>query len=374
MEQPPLKFKGEGALVNALKLFIEGKKPVIYFTQGHGEPELRDTRGNEGLGFLAEQLEKKNFELKTHKFGAVEAAPVPSDADVVVVAGPQQTLSPAAVKALEDYMNRKGKLVVLTSMILSPAKTAQPLGLEGLFARYSVELVNERTLGFVRTADGLQPVPQVYLSGDKRSGNPLGGEFSDPRRQLIGVEARPVRAAMNSPMGMGRSSAQTLLVRNPATRIITEKDTRLTMTQLLNRLVNNQREFEKRLEESADLSLAVAASDTPAMPHPGMPAPPGSEPIPRLVVIGSSYFGSNVVCNPQVPAVNADFLASSLDWVRGKSVGGGGGESIPTRDVPVLNVPPEVRESPYSFAFFPSLLILGGIVGTGASVWLVRRQ
>lgn len=118
-------FKGEDALMTALSSLEEGKsRPVVYFTQGNGEPDLNDVGGaqeRQGLGALRERLQKGNYEIKGLQFSPVAdvkskslltvvSDKVPDDAGVVVVAGPRTPLPDFAIGApARLYEPRRGR-------------------------------------------------------------------------------------------------------------------------------------------------------------------------------------------------------------------------------------------------------------------------
>jgi hypothetical protein len=367
-ERTPIQFKGEDALMSALSFMIEGKKTVVYVTQGHGELDLRESRGA-GMGMLTERLEKRNFEVKPLKLGA---DPVPADADVVIVAGPKQTLPAPAVKALEDYMNKKGRMFIMADLVLGLGRTPQPTGLEGILGKYGVDLVSERLFGVDVSRRPPRFLPVIVAAGDDKSQNPVAAQFSDPTRAIILAEARPVRTAPN-PMGMGRTSAQTLLVQNPRVNIAMFAEPNLSLSpQQIVEQFEDLRDLQRRLDAASKMTLAVYATEggmTPP-PHPGLPPQPSGDQKPKLVVVGASSLASNELVHPRMGTVNADFVASSLDWLADTKVQGG----LPAKTVAIFTLPPEAKNSVLQLVMLPSLMIMIGIIGTGTGVWLVRRR
>src|SRR6266851_2692311 len=62
-----LTFSGESALISKLTQLSEGKsRAIVYFTQGAGELELKDTSRDpdRGLAMLSERLEKANYQVR----------------------------------------------------------------------------------------------------------------------------------------------------------------------------------------------------------------------------------------------------------------------------------------------------------------------
>ena len=82
---------------------------VIYFLAGHGERDINSS-ANDGLGTSVGLLKNQNYEARTLSLQVT--ATVPSDARELVVAGALTPLSAGEVKAIGDYLNRGGSLVV----------------------------------------------------------------------------------------------------------------------------------------------------------------------------------------------------------------------------------------------------------------------
>src|SRR5207245_1605292 len=145
-------FKGEDALVSSLNFLEQGKtRSVIYFTQGNGELDLKDSctsQEGQGGGALKERLQKSNYEIKALQFSPLSEKKtkddtviwdkVPEDAEVVVIPGATRQLPDYAVKALREYMTptgdkaKKGKLVVLFDTPLDINRKLVHSGLESL--------------------------------------------------------------------------------------------------------------------------------------------------------------------------------------------------------------------------------------------------
>jgi hypothetical protein len=156
-------FKGESALAKALTYLSEGKtKPVIYFTQDHGELSLSEARerpddelagamqkrSRETMAEVSRRLSLSNYEVKPLKFD-IGKPKVPEDADIVVVARPTTPFSPAEVSALRSFQagneKKKGKLFFLLNVVRSGDKMAQS-GLESILAENGVQAGDERII------------------------------------------------------------------------------------------------------------------------------------------------------------------------------------------------------------------------------------
>ncbi len=81
----------------------------VYFTEDNGEPSRFDRSGN-GLSRFAGLLSQFGVSMDT----LVWESGIPADADMVVIAAPQQGLSPDQVARLWLYINDGGRVLMLT--------------------------------------------------------------------------------------------------------------------------------------------------------------------------------------------------------------------------------------------------------------------
>jgi ABC-type uncharacterized transport system involved in gliding motility auxiliary subunit len=99
----------ESRLVSSLLQIESDRKPRIYFTQGHGERSLDPGEKNYGEAFKL--LQDKNFEVLP--LNLAQTLKVPIDAAAVVLAGPSKPFFDAELKAIQDYLDQSGNLMVL---------------------------------------------------------------------------------------------------------------------------------------------------------------------------------------------------------------------------------------------------------------------
>lgn len=382
-------FKGEQALMSALRGFVEGTaKLVVYVTQDSGEMSLKDTqterppRFDRGLAQLKTMLEKQGYEIKEWDLGAVDQQtlqprPIPDDAFAVIVADPGPTIA-GKLKPLEDYMlQRRGKMIILVEPRLDNEGHIQPSGLEKLAMAFGVNIGADMVLSI----GGLQLMrdPTVAIVALAQGADPSLREAI--RNQL---EARDnfmfrVRSVTPSAQPPSQYDVTPLLQTRPVLQLPdgrfasgqwSEPQIKGTPTQMLDNLQKSREEFIKRIG-GAQVNLAVTVREkgeaTPPV-HPGMP--PSSKPgAPRLVVIGDA----TLACNSQLQT-DAEFsynvLSSSLSWLRGKAVVLG-------------NIKPKERASyrPNLNAdelsrlrWVPGTLLLLFVVAAGVTVGILRRR
>jgi ABC-type uncharacterized transport system involved in gliding motility auxiliary subunit len=100
----------ERSLTNAFERLVRGNDHIVAFVTGDGERRA-DGVGNADLGTFVSQLEQSGMRAVPLNFS--QTAAVPDQTDLVVLASPQAALSPAASKALVDYLSNGGNLLWL---------------------------------------------------------------------------------------------------------------------------------------------------------------------------------------------------------------------------------------------------------------------
>lgn len=145
----------EQDLTNAILKTLKEKKPVVYFTEGHGEKSIKDSQNEMSAYSLAQLLEKNSYEVRSLSF--LQKAEVPADADAVVVAGPSQNFQTFEWAAFEQYLQRGGQLI----LALDPEK---PPVMQTLLDSLGVKMNSHYVFNLVNTPYGTgvdQRVPTV---------------------------------------------------------------------------------------------------------------------------------------------------------------------------------------------------------------------
>ena len=117
----------EQDLTNALIKAQSGVERTVYFIQGHGEKHPTRVE-RDGMGSATEALKRDNY--KVEELVLAQMKEVPADATVVVLAGPTSDLLPAELEALQRYLARAGKLMIM----LDPPLNAQGPALPNVIA------------------------------------------------------------------------------------------------------------------------------------------------------------------------------------------------------------------------------------------------
>ncbi|MDA7757583.1 GldG family protein [Opitutales bacterium] len=109
----PTKFRGEETLVRAI-LEVAGKRNVqntAYFTNGHGEKSPFDFDKENGYSELKRMMEDRNIKVSSIDLSLVEK--VPSDASILIIAGPKGTFQDQEVSHIRSFLNNRGGKVIL---------------------------------------------------------------------------------------------------------------------------------------------------------------------------------------------------------------------------------------------------------------------
>lgn len=178
----------EQELTNAIIKVAEQTAKTVYFLTGHGEGDIAQESESTGYKAIADAVIAEGYQTKPLSLlqaaaaapgaeikleqakdekkaaGAGDVLQVPSDAGVVVVAGPRSKLFEPEVAALEKYLNQGGRMIVLLEPDIET-------GLEGLLKQWKVELQKDlivdtnplnRLLGLGPAAPMVQPTEQEH--------------------------------------------------------------------------------------------------------------------------------------------------------------------------------------------------------------------
>jgi hypothetical protein len=295
----------EQALTLAIRNVLGGEKSSLCFTTGHGELLLADG-SDRGLGFLADLLEKQNYDLSTVDTTSPTAFEPFRGCDVVVIAGLAAPFSAEEANRLRTFLLEGGSLFAALDPIDLAADTGvrsaglapalEPFGIETVDA-VVLETAPSRTFpdaGGFRFLAAAQPHPVT-----------AGLVAGDEKRLVPRVVAEVVRPLAHA-TAKTSVAAQDLLVttdRAYAKRSIAgAADARL------------DRPLE-RAEGDRDGPFAIAIASE--RPKARADAPHG----PRVVVVGGRSFLSAAQWNEPLPLRGAAlFVESALSWLSSQPV------------------------------------------------------
>jgi ABC-type uncharacterized transport system involved in gliding motility auxiliary subunit len=317
----------EEKLTNGLvKLMREGKR-LVYVVQGHGEHELGNT-DRPGFSEAKGALEKANYEVKP--LALARATAIPADAAVVVLPGPRTDLFPPEVDALDTYLGKGGKVLVMVDPPF--AAKMQDAVIKGFLARWGVE-----------AGDNLV----VELS-------PIGRLFG------IGPEVPIIQQYEPHAITRDLSGITTLF---PLTRTVTPLKTLPTGV--------NVQPLARTSAESWGETDRDALEKGTAKPDPQDPKGPLPVAVvvtkdkARIVVYGTSNLATNQFLNVQG---NRDFFLNTVSWLAEEE------DQITVRPKDTKSSPIFLSARQGHVVLLLPLVVLPGLVLAGGIVALVRRR
>ncbi len=352
----------EQEITNAIIKVVTGSEKKVYFVQGHGE---KDPTASDRSGYNAVKtaLERDNFGVDKLVLAQEE---IPSDATVLVVAGPTVDLLEPEVDKLRQFLRRGGKALF---MVDPPASVDAPAlsNLRALLGEWGVQLgddvvVDASGLGQLFGADASVPVvAPPYPS------HPITDGFS-----LITAYpfTRSVTAAADAPEGrQARSFAET------GRRSWAE----MNIASLLGGGKGEVTLDEDKGDKPGPISIAAATSAPAEEPPAGDDAAAGdnaneddsqaeeekSKPEARVAVIGDSDFAANYALGIQG---NRDFFMNVINWLAQQ-------ENL----ISIRPKDPEDRritltaDQQARLTWFSLLVVPGLIIAAGIYTWWRRR-
>ncbi|MFN6512998.1 MAG: GldG family protein [Nostoc sp. CreGUA01] len=302
-------------LTSRLQKLTSSTTTKIYLLQGHGESQLSPGKG--AISQAIEGLKDKNY--TTEPLSLAENPKVPQDAAVVIVASPKRGLFEAEVKALQEYLNGGGNLLLMIDPNTDPK-------LDNLLKEWGVRLDNRLAVDISsETVIGLGPAaPLVTEYGQ----HPITQDFRNDISfypiarpleitPIPSIQATPLLRTKPYPSSWAESDLESeKLEFNP------DKDLKgpLTLGVALTR---------KQTPKSAPISQpsptpsplpSPTTQNKTSPPTPSSPSSPSPPPTPssqtpiesRLVVFGNSNFATDGLFDRQL---NGDVFLNSVTWL-----------------------------------------------------------
>lgn len=91
-------YSGEEQIANAIKIVTNGSLPTVYFLTGHGEKSIEDSYLD-----YANHLKANTYDVA--EINLDEAGAVPSDAEIICIAGPQGDITDKERELIEGYLS-----------------------------------------------------------------------------------------------------------------------------------------------------------------------------------------------------------------------------------------------------------------------------
>jgi ABC-type uncharacterized transport system involved in gliding motility auxiliary subunit len=323
----------EEALTNAIIKVTHEKKQIVYFIEGHGEPDVDDAQDARGFGQAKEALTSENYEVK--KLLLAQEGKVPDDANILVLAGPQRPLLEPEVQAISTYLGKGGKAVFLL-----PPRTGNEL--KPLLTTYGVKLgddvvVDQVVRLFQGPQLGLEPIVSTY------GVHPITKGFKE---RTIFPLVRTVSPGETKPGLTVTSIAKT----SPSSWGETDLDALFSKSQA---------SLDPSADQKGPVSIAVAVDAKLAELKLG-------EGEAKLVVFGTAGFADNKYINMMF---NRDFFLNVFGWLGSQE------ELLAIRARSVRASRATFTQDQATVIFYLSVLVLPEILlVAGLAVWWRRSS
>lgn len=327
----------EAHLTTALIKLVNPTQLKVYYVTGHGEREL-DRFDDRGYSDLKTQIQQENYFVEPLNLFA--AQDVPQDSAAVIIAAPRNPFRQEELDAINRYVDRKGKLILLVDAIPSDANVQE------IVKRWDLSFGN----GVV--VDPLSALPQDPTVLIEQT----YGQHAISKDLTTTASILPSSTSIEIPQLIKRGVDVLALVLTSGNRSWLETD----RTQLA---------FDENVDKRGPLTLAVAVEEvenpeTQEETLPGFESP-FKKVKNRAVIFGSSEFVAN---GPLKLGANRDFFLNSLNWVTETDQLITTRPRLPERR-PLILTPVQANFVSFSGALFLPVILLG----IGGVVWWTRR-
>ena len=338
-------FRGEQALMEKIQMLSEkGIKPKVYFTQFNDELEIDDQtvgrqrgdfRGGESLRSLLRKdnydvrglvwgVQPKQFkdnELYTHsKKDAKSVDEVPQDASLVVIVYPfllfeiPPPYPKNGLEALERYLSRGGKLMVINPTPIQADAKVFDSGLPELLKKYGVQCSMDFILNFKEKGNYKKNIEfrgpwYVIGTAPANTTNLVAREFASQQVELTAPHS--IR-----PLPSSNFKAEVMLeVKQPPNEIFWAETDPVALLNPIGffGILGRDKIESRRSTEPIPVAVGVIDQKSPQKP--------------RLVVLGDSWNAGNRYVTTS--GAYYDFIRSSMEW-------------LVERPVPVIGIAPKV--------------------------------
>jgi len=168
------KFRAQTELqvTNAIIKVTRDKDPVIYYSTGHQEADLK-RKDKDGVSLFFHLLKRAYFKIVPIQLAALEK--LPDDAKHLMIWGPLTTFLKPELKLLDLFLKRGGRLIIA----LDPNFKKNPLkGLRDLLRDWGINISNDLVVDSIshyQGSNGSIPIIKVFDSG-----HPITKRFRGP--------------------------------------------------------------------------------------------------------------------------------------------------------------------------------------------------
>jgi ABC-type uncharacterized transport system involved in gliding motility auxiliary subunit len=319
--------RSEQAIVNAIVNLTRSGRKIVYFLQGHGEPDLISSTPD-GFSEFKNAVEDDYIEIRP--LSILNNSSIPGDINALIIVGAKKPYLEHEIMAINEFLQNGGNALLLFDVqgTNDIPNLVKPLGVE---IGRNVIVDNDETR-FAGASLGVQPVIRNFLLHEitsKLSGAITLTVASSVRVSRVVQGVRSVELARTSPSSWAETNLELLFSDSP------------------------QAKFEDD-DIAGPVSIAVAINSTEI-----------NQGVGRLVVIGDKDFVSNMYIGQ---LNNRDFMLNTLNWAIGEE------QNLTIRARSLRQSTKEITNEQFNTIFLitailiPEFLLLGGLF-----VWWRRR-
>jgi len=339
-------FTGEDEFTSALMRLREGKKSLIGFTTGHGEPASADLdpRG-QGIGEWRARFNKVGCAVVDLNLIKDD---VPKDMSLLIVVGPKSPFKPDELTKLRSFAVEGRPVLLLLG-------NTEPAGLDLFLKSFNLEI-----------GRGLVIDPQYNYNRDARLVfAPLQAGVKHAIVDPLGTN-RAVLLAGAAPIWMfgmqGRDSEHNQPVDPNLVPVPILRTSGFSWAETEPR--NLPVQLDRDRDAPGPLTVGVAVADRAGSRRGGEGAAEGK---PRLVVFSCPAMAGNVF--QEIERTNLDVLMNAASWLRGRP--DTQGIAPHTHVALTLSVDPYLRSR---LIMIPSVVAVMVLIALGIIVFIARRE
>ncbi len=314
----------ESDVTNTILKVTRDTVKTVCFVTGHGEKSLTDS-GVDGYAQMGENLKRETYTAES--INLVTGNGIPSDCNVLVIAGPTKPFFPQETAMVSKYLDAGGKALIEIDPETDPK-------LDAILQPWNVNLGNNVVIdasGMGQLLGAGPEIPLVVQYGD----SPITKSLA--RQMTYFPIARTVSIADKS-----KSDPQAVELLKTSPQSFTKPKLEHTV------------KYDPKTDTLGPLSLGVAASRAV------------DDKSARLVVIGDSDFATNQVLGG--PGSDGDLFLNSINWL--------------AQDENLISIRPKPETSRHitltvaqatALAWIDRFFLPGIVIIVGISIWWKRR-
>lgn len=328
----------EAHLTTALLKLVNPTALKAYYLIGHGERNVDQSEGDEGYSDLKSAIQADNYIVETLNLYA--KGDVPGDAAALIVAAPKSPLLPEELDAVNRYLDRKGKLVLIVEPFQADSNVGEILKRWDLTVGPGVVVDPDSSL----RNDPLTLIVQQY-------------GLNNISKNLGTFSVFPFSTAIVLPDFIKKSVDVSGLAMTINTRSWLETS-------------RDALQYDDGVDKKGPLILAASVEEIENPEVEEQSIPGFQSPLRRVknraVIFGSAEFAVNGLIKQ--PIANRDFFLNALNWVTETD------QLITTRPKLPQQRPLFLTPVQSNFVFFSGALFLPLILlGIGGVIWWTRR-